>query len=920
MKPTKIQQYYIYKFSTERLKDSNYNIQTTPRQARKNGELISIGESQMLKSLQAIKGKKYTTDDINQLFKAKRKIKASESTQESIVRLRELEQKIDDFLFIPEIISILVDDTRHYEKIIRDGLFINNRKFVRLMCSSGQMRRNNVLFIDSKYEKQLKTILNNGKNEIEINPSKLNAYFALSSSTALHVTLPYFCVVPDLEIERKEFVEHIEAKKDGDDNISIKEMNVGFNLFDGQGLISPRHAKKWVKDLGLDYMPSAFIVRSNFIKGLVVVFDFVKFSDQIGKHFITDIYGNKVNIRDMDVILTKAQFKLSEAYTSTEHYVHNCKENDLGWWVSRYSPKQESRYTFTNYQFLQALDINEPSKIKALSKKTVEYLNKTIKNEINYTLLYLLGKHSNVDNIAEHGFLDKINDTVTKALILRNDLIEDKYIQGRIIGRLNRRIREAYIGKLLIDGFYTFAISDPYAFMEYLFDMPVKGLLAKGEDYNKFYVDKESKRVVSMRAPLTWRSEVNPMSIKTNDQIEEWYQYITTGVVINVHGTDCMLMADSDFDGDIICLTDEKIIVDNVYGGLPIYYETEKTPKIEIKEEDFYLYDIKGFNPKIGFLTNCSTTMYAMLSKYTKNSPEYRELIRRLKQCRKEQGSIIDSAKGLVVRAIPSHWTRWTHIDKDAMSKEEVEKAMLRNSVLVDKRPSFMTFLYQSYAQEQRKFEYDYNIYCVANFGIALSDMLKKDKKSLSKEELSFLQKYSRYDPFLDTDCTTNNISKYMRQQVKEIKSSCKKSSSEHILHILRSSSMEINKGKLKQLYNLYKRYKSEKRNLYSMRNISGDLIYKTLEQYNKAIRKEAYRGISSDIKELANLAITICYEIHPEDNKSFAWNVFGEGIIENIKINRQEDIRVPVLDNDHGDIDYLGCKYSMVKIQVEGV
>ena len=90
------------------------------------------------------------------------------------------------------------------------------------------------------------------------------------------------------------------------------------------------------------------------------------------------------------------------------------------------------------------------------------------------------------------------------------------------------------------------------------------------------------------------------------------------------------------------------------------------------------------------------------------------------------------------------------------------------------------------------------------------------------------------------------------------------------------------------------------------------------MEQYDKAIRNEAYNGISSNIQELANLALTICYEIHPSDNKSFAWNVFGEGIVENVRKNRQNKVLVPCLDN-HGDIEYLGEKYSMIEISVGG-
>jgi hypothetical protein len=920
--PTKIQQYYIFKFSSERLKESDYNLNITPHQARKNGELISLGESQMLKSLQEIKGRHYTREEIDELFDKKRKLKSALSNSDNILALRQIEKQIDEILFVPEIISLIVDDTRHYEEIIENGLFVNNHKFVRLMCSAGQMRRNNVLFIDSRFEKQLKKVLNNGRKNIKLNPSKFNAYFALSSSTALPVSFPSFMVVPDCEVVRKETVEFIEEDQSGDDKISIQEKDITFNLFDGQGVISPRQAKKWAKDLGLDYTPSAFIIRSSFIKGLLVVIDFEKFAAQIQQHYIEDIYGNRVNIKDMDVILTKSQFKLAEAYDSISEFIEKCEKNGIGWWVSRYSPKEDPRYTFTNYQYLQVLNINTKKSIENLCSKTVEYFNNTMKNELDYTLLYLLGKNAQSEEIEEENFFDRIGDTITKALILNNKLIEDPYIQKHIASRLNRRIRESYIGKLLIDGFYTFAIADPYAFLEYLFDLPIQGLLKRGEHYNAYYVDNNVDKAVSLRAPLTWRSEVNPLKIVSNKKIDEWFSYINTGAVFNVHGLDCMLMADSDFDGDIVCLTNEKEIVENSYGGLPIYYETQKTPKVDIVEDELYQYDLKGFNPKIGFLTNLSTTMYAMIPNYDKNSAERLEIIRRLKQCRKEQGSIIDSAKGLKVRPIPKHWTQWTHIDEDKMNEEELEKARLNNRIMVDKRPEFMIYLYDNYARDMRKFEHNYNIYCVANFGITPDEMLEKyyGNENLNESELNFINNYYRYTPFLTTDCVVNRISRYMRSQVSEIKRSRKMGTNEEILHILKDNDIEIDKGKLKQLHNLYKRYKSEKRRLFHIRDMDGEQIYKTLEQYNKAIRHEAYVGISSNIRELANLALTICYEIHPGDNKTFAWNVFGEGIVQNVFKNRQKKLFVPILDEKNGTIEYLGRMYSRVEIEVEDI
>ncbi len=351
----KLQQFYIFKFDSNRLKASNFNITLTPWQARKNGELISIGDSQMLRSLRLITNKENYQEELQELFRKKKYLQKNIGGK---LDLYNIENRIDEILFIPEIISLNVKNVKHYEKIIKNGLFVNNKKYVRLMCSAGQARRNNVLLIDSDVEIELKKVLNNDRKDIEITPAKFNAYFALASSTALEVSTPLFCVIPDCKVMRKEIVEWVEEQEDGDDIIGIKEKELEFNLFDGQGLISPRMAKQWALDLEIDYIPSCFIIRSNFIKGMVCVFDFLEYSDEIGIHLIRDIYGNEVNIRDMDIILTESQFKLWNAFENTKDYVDRCRNNKLTWGVTRCSPKEENTHTFLNYQFLQALKLD----------------------------------------------------------------------------------------------------------------------------------------------------------------------------------------------------------------------------------------------------------------------------------------------------------------------------------------------------------------------------------------------------------------------------------------------------------------------------------------------------------------------------------------------------------------------------------
>jgi hypothetical protein len=905
----KLQQYYIFKINTNYLKSKKYNINLSLKDARKSGMVVSLGDSQMLRSLRLLKHQNIIQEEINFLLKEKQKIKKKKSSQENCNKLLEIEQKIDENLFVPEIISVLVDDIRHYTTIGQNGFILNNKKYKRLLCGAGQARRNNALFIQEDYEIPLKNILNNNHNpETEITPAKYSAYFALASSASIPVSEPYFCIVPDYEIVRTEQVDYIEEIEDGDDLVYEADKNITFNLWDGQGIISPRQAQIWANDLELDYIPSNFIIRANFLKGMVCVIDFHKFAEENNKKYITDIYGKQVNILDVDIILTQSQFKLWNAYNSTVDYIDNCRKNNLGWGITRVSPKQENNYTFLNYQFIQALNLND-QQIKFLCNQTLDYFSFILKNKIEYTLLYLLGKNSTSYSIE---ILSQVFDNVTKALILNNKLIEDPYIKNHILHSLNKKIKESYIGNLLVDGQYTMMVNDPYAFMEYIFGLPIDGLLKRNEHYNKYWIDKNVNKIAAMRAPLTYSSEVNILNLKNNEKIQEWYQYLNSCAIYNVFGLDDLIHGGSDRDGDIVCLTNNQSVIDGVQTGLPIYYDVKKTPKQKIIESKLYLSDIKGFNQKIGFVTNCATSATAMLSTLKQNTSEYNETLNRLKRFRKEQGNNIDSTKGLITKPFPVHWTQWRKISGSATEQEKQESEFY-NKIVINKRPLFMRHLYSDYNNKYSNYINKINSKVDDIFHKPLYDILSSGS-CISEEENKWVKIYFKYNPFIESDCLMNKICNYMEENTKELKRDILNyETPEKIISILKNKNIITDPIKYKQMHNLYDIYKSEKNHFKQILNQNTGQVYKTIEQYNKVMKQEAFK-ISSNGSELANLAIDICYIAHPKDNKNFAWNIFGDEIIKNVFLNKQEICKVPFKDKN-GDIKYMNEKYKMFEI-----
>jgi len=903
----KSQQFFVFKLSSSRIKKANYNIKIDIDTARKNAELISIAQNQVILSVLKIKGKRFDSNYLETLIDNRKEIRKLESCSQNIEELINIENEINDILFIPEIVSLYVDSKTQYKKIIKNGFKVNGVEFTRLLCGAGHSRRNTVIFCAKHIENELKTILNNGRRIDDMVLAKNNAYFALAYSGVIPVSKPYFCVVPDIEIKRDTKVEFI----DENNEISTKTIELPFNLFDGMGLISPDMAKKWAKDLQIDYVPSTFIIRNAFLKGLVSTFDFHAYSEEVvEKHIIKDVWGNDVNIRDMDIILTASQFKAWQSYDSLSEYQKNCEKNEFHFGVVRVAPEQDATSVTTNYQFLQALDLDD-QQISALCEKTIEYFDKTINSDWVYSVLYLMGSLADVEY--NDNLFDSINDTVTKSLILNNDLINDPYIKSYLVKSLNKKIRESYVGNLIVDGNYSFIVEDPYAFCEHIFGKPIKGLLDEWQHYSGFWNARHIYKAAAMRAPLTWRSEINLLNFVDNKKTDKWYKYLQNGCIVhNIHGVDMMMYADGDADGDLIMTTDQQENIEGAFGGLPITFSRKTAKKTSVIEDKLWEVDLLSMDSKIGYITNCSTTLYAMQASYKINSPEYMEIEKRLKLCRQKQGDQIDSTKGIEVDPFPVHWTQYSKTN-EGMSKEEIEQCNFNNKIRINKRPYFFRYRYSAWNKKFKNYNNAYDNYCQYHVGKFLEDVLDNPQ---AKQERDIIKKYRKYSPLLDSDCIVNRICHHMEKAIKIIKYDMRTNISNANISLLKTSTIELDKQKFNKLYKLYKKFKTEKRSFANIKNEKGQKKYSTVAQYCKYVRNESLK-ISSNIQELANLAVEICYVTHPSDSKNFAWSVFNEGILANIMENKQKECFIPLL-NEHGNIEYLGKKYGLQKVDID--
>ena len=397
---------------------------------------------------------------------------------------------------------------------------------MRLFAGAGHLRRSTVIFIRDDIRDEAINIFENGLDKtIPLNHGKYGAYLALYSSSTLEVTTPKFVVVPDLEITRLRKVDFVE---DDNKTVSEKEMEITHNIFDGQGLISMDMAKKWSQDLDLDYDAVSFIIRAPFSKGLLVAFPFHSFAKEFGISEIKDVYGFSHDIGTVDVILTQSQFKMWAHYSSIDEFIGNCKENDLGWGVTRINPKNEKTSFWSSYQYLQVL--KDSVDIDALTNDTVKYFKDVSLLEADKTLIYLMGENVS----AEETVFEKIDNLIIRVLGMDSGTIKDPHIRNYVIRTLNKKIRESYTGKLLLNGNYQFVIFDPFALAQHSFGMKAEGLLGEGFHYSQYWNEKDVFKVVAGRSPLTWRSELNMLNFMDNVSLEKWLGHLYSGIVFNL--------------------------------------------------------------------------------------------------------------------------------------------------------------------------------------------------------------------------------------------------------------------------------------------------------------------------------------------------------------------------------------------------
>ena len=808
---------------------------------------------------------------------------------------------------IKEVILVVAKKNPKQEEylrhILKNGFTYNGVHYTRFGKSASQGKDGITAFVCDEIFDELYMIT---QMDIEVEECVISKYEAqrclpFSSCTLIHNYMPNIVIIGEYEkvlenqlikyvVERKkEFIDNETGKKKTYNAREIEEgyKDLKLSPFDGCGCHEYEFMKNVSDQLGLDYEAVGTQVRLPFVKGYSVYVPFKKILREWGFEYITDIYGNKHYIDDIDCIWNTSMFKghkmFKEKYGANAwvEYMNTIYKYQYKLGISKYSHhiKNLNKYTRMNFQYLQCLDLwnskyrdcfenknmldydildsHNDGKIIELAKYTTSLFEKIIKGDKFYTYRFM-GINNTEDYEPESKYLE--------AALVNDVMLKDPAVKQFIYRKLKKSIDEAKVGKIYCSGFYHTGVGDMIGYLQYAVGLVPIGCLKERELYSGNF---DSGDIISFRSPLVDPSEVNKVKIAHNDITNKWLGYFKNQDIcmFNMYDISAPQQGGADFDGDIFFLCNEPIVIDSKIDKNIILDVEDKATALPKKynKENIIEYEVMTRDNRIGEITNVATSIE---NKYTTNE-EIKELYSNYSSLlRIFQGKEIDFLKT---------GTRW-----------QMSSGLRKH---LKQLPYFLLFNYPKKLKT-------YNT-------------LKEKNKSIdNKEDKVKLNAYHSPSPMnelCDYICTwekknimwDNNLNDLIDTRV-----------------LIVNNDLDLSDKKIAKIVRRYiNDYAEEIRNhmkLYEGNNDNQDYHFAMNEIVNK-YKNNLINDLALNEETIANYVIKISYN-NFSISKSFAWAGYADYIIKNLKNNSNPKRNISIVEvpyKTNNSYEYLGKFYE---------
>lgn len=871
-----IVQYTLIKIPIKELINQNFDVKLERDTEIKKEYLISQGDSPLFDQIERIRKKK--TDHINEII--------------LVVAKKNPKQE---------------KDLRY---ILKNGFTYNNIHYKRFGKSASQGKDGITAFVCDSIFDELYMIT---QMDIKIDECVISKYEAqrclpFSSCILIENYMPNIVIVGEYEkVLKDQLIKYVveKEKEFTDKNTGItkkyksREIEEGYkdlklSPFDGCGCHESEFREKVSKQLGLDYKAIGTQVRLPFIKGYSVYVPFKKILKEWGYEYITDIYGKKHKVDEVDCIWNISMFKghklFKEKYGEKAwiEYMNTVKKYKFKLGISKYSHHVShlNKYTRMNFQYLQCLDLWNPNyidyyenkevgdydildskndgKIVELAKYTTSFFEKIINGEKFYTYKFM-GVTDTEDYEPEGKYLE--------AALVNDIMLKDPAVKQFIYRKLKKSINEAKVGKIYCSGFYHTVVGDMIGYLQYVVGEEVIGCLGEREIYSGNF---NCGNIVSFRSPLVDPSEVNKLKIVSNDILTEWFKYFKDQDVVmyNMYDISFPQQGGMDADGDIVFLSDDPIIIDSKIDKKIIIDIEDKITAVSkpYTMENIIEYEVMTRDNRIGEITNVATSIE---NRYTTNEE--------IKKVYENYSSLLRIMQGKEIDFLKTGF-RW-HMN-----------CGLRKHL--KQLPYFLLFNYPSKMNTYKK-------------------LSEKNKQLDNKEDKVKLNAYHSSSPMnelCDYICTwekknilwNNNMDDLVDTRCliinNEIDLSDKK-----VMKIVRKYINEY-ADEIREHINLHREKSDDENKKFNMDEVVNKYKRKLLEE------------LKLDEEIIANYVIKVSYNSF-SISKSLAWAGYGDYIIMNLKDNSNPKRNISIKETPYctnDSYEYLGKYYEFVEADVK--
>lgn len=848
----KVLQHKIFKINTTKLKYYNWDLIISQKEAFNYDEIVPLFQGENFRAIANI--------------------------------LDVLPNEVD---FTKYMVAIVIDKKQDFKRLTsKKGFKINGIIFKRFVGTTGGLKGDTVLFVSENIHSKLYEVSECGRNSnIPIVPAKLEAYRALFCSASQRLISPNkILVVRDCIVEFKDDVINIDDSYDGLEPIMElrKDVKLENNVSDGFNLCTIEYMKKIQNKLNLDYTPSGVCLRNAWLKGMLYPFPILEFFEKYnnGNYMVKDIWGDYIDIREVEMILTESSLKLWSSYSSINHYIESYKKYKFEFSATKITPSTLEDERELNYQYLQSYDFSDDD-IKDVCEPTVKYLKDSMCGDYNATIKFL-------------GISGDIKDNSWQQALYNNKyMMNDPYIVDCVHKLIKKKINNAKIGKLIINGNYQVASGDPFSLMQSICGIEVTGILKKEECYSKYWLDKGIDEVCIFRSPMTSHNNIRKCLVNFDDEAKYWYKYMDKVMIINSWDTFAIATNGCDWDGDILYSTNNEILLKR-HNKLPAIQCIQRvSEKIIPTENDIKLSNLNGMGNKVGSITNKVTNMIEVRSRFKKDSKEYDIMNYRMACGQLYQQNELDKIKGIDFKPMPNYW----HNIKSCIDEND-------KLVCADKKPYFFIYIYDYIKKQYNDYIKKSQNKCMRNFGITLEKMLVKEE--YSEQEQEFIKWYNQLMPIGFGECSMNKICWHIEKEFNGYKNQIK--SNELFDYNVLKTTKRCTEKHRKELYDLSKEYiehiKNYKRKLTMAKigkvelessDFSGEESNVKRIYFKEEFKKKAI-AICPNNEERLNIILDMCYGC--KNNRQFCWDIVGDLIIK-----RLEDLNLDEINNEREKI-----------------